>query len=1016
MKKLLGLYDKYILKILVGGLIPFVALYPKLPSINIHHTWVYIRLEDFFILITVFIWFVQLLRKKVSLFKPMSVSVGLYWLVGLLSLVFSFLFIAPNLTNFFPSIAVLSYIRRIEYLILFFVAFSAIKEKSDLRDFFVILASTASAVFLYALGQRYYLILWSALPSLQEIRACFPSFQTGNEEFAKGIPLCLPPGGRITSTFGGSYDLAAYSVLVIPIILGGFLAIKKRIWKILTGLIFLSGIIMLVFTAQRAAFVAFVIGSIFTLVLYKKKILIIPLLIISVLFLSIFSESTARRFLSTFRVAEVVVDDQGKLIGGTVPSGLKSDIEGPNSGEELPEGSAFIGLSQDKDLEKTDSAIVKRTLTPEEARRRRLQSGSVQISTVSGSFLVKKVLLYDISFTTRFQAEWPNAWKAYERNKLLGSGYSTITLATDNDYFRAIGETGVLGLFSFIGIFVMLYVVLLKLAPISKPSLASGFAYGLAGGVLGLLVNAILIDVFEASKVAESLWILSGIGVGSLLLYQKNKISWITELGRVLTTNIAYFFYLLMIIVFVFLPSMGNFFVADDFTWLRWAANDDGSMLLKHFVDAQGFFYRPLDKIITYFLYVIFSFQPHAYHVFITFLHYLGIIGVFLFAKQVSKKGWIAFLVSIIFAIHPTHAENVFWYSGLSGVLAVVFIIYGLISFYRFREKRSILSYCLAFVFSLLAFASYEIAVAIPFVFLAIDICLFRATKKLKYYLPHVLFFALIPAYYILRIFADAFQSGGDYTYNFLKLIPNIIGNFLGYIALFLGGDLVLPVYNSLRDGLRDNSFTVGFLIIIFLGVASFVIYKSRKVINDFFGKDGKEIVFGIVFAFSALIPFLGLGNIADRYMYLASIGFSISLIYFVNLVSAKINKKHKALIAFVFVFVLLLFYYQSLVKAENKWKESGFVTKNTLYFFRANYQNLNNKDYVYLVNTPVKYKGVWAFPTGVEDGLWFIYGDNLPNITYVDSIGLAKKEALKNPTSSYIFSFDKYGDIARVK
>src|SRR6266571_4961725 len=107
MKKLLQWHDHYTLKFLIAFLILFVALYPKFPSIHIVRTWVYIRLEDFFILATVSIWGLQLIRKKVSLPSWLTGAIGSYWIVGLVSLGISVLFIGPHLLNFFPHLALL---------------------------------------------------------------------------------------------------------------------------------------------------------------------------------------------------------------------------------------------------------------------------------------------------------------------------------------------------------------------------------------------------------------------------------------------------------------------------------------------------------------------------------------------------------------------------------------------------------------------------------------------------------------------------------------------------------------------------------------------------------------------------------------------------------------------------------------------------------------------------------------------------------------------------------------------
>src|SRR5258706_1980028 len=123
MKKLLKLLDDNIVKF--GGIatLIFVALYPTLPSIHIIRTWVYIRLEDFLIALVVTVFLTLLLRRKVRLALPIGIPIAVYWLVGCLSLIFSLIFIGPHLLNFFPHLAILSYGGRIDYMILFFVAF-----------------------------------------------------------------------------------------------------------------------------------------------------------------------------------------------------------------------------------------------------------------------------------------------------------------------------------------------------------------------------------------------------------------------------------------------------------------------------------------------------------------------------------------------------------------------------------------------------------------------------------------------------------------------------------------------------------------------------------------------------------------------------------------------------------------------------------------------------------------------------------------------------------------------------
>jgi hypothetical protein len=132
----------------------------------------------------------------------------------------------------------------------------------------------------------------------------------------------------------------------------------------------------------------------------------------------------------------------------------------------------------------------------------------------------------DRSTAIRFNVEWPRAIRAFLKNPLLGTGYSSITLATDNDYLRALGEIGLFGflLFSLIFIKIGLKVksVIFSKAPVEAEK---AILIGLVGGALGFLANAAFIDVFEASKVAITFWLLMGLLIGMTKVSFSKKVS-----------------------------------------------------------------------------------------------------------------------------------------------------------------------------------------------------------------------------------------------------------------------------------------------------------------------------------------------------------------------------------------------------------------------------------------------------------------------------------------------------------
>jgi O-antigen ligase len=108
----------------------------------------------------------------------------------------------------------------------------------------------------------------------------------------------------------------------------------------------------------------------------------------------------------------------------------------------------------------------------------------------------------DRSLNIRLNVSWPKAIKAWIKNPILGTGFSSVGLASDNDYLRTLAETGSFGFIAFTAIIVRILNLWFK----SKDKIVLATACAL----LGLLLNAAFIDIFEASKVAIIFWGIAG--------------------------------------------------------------------------------------------------------------------------------------------------------------------------------------------------------------------------------------------------------------------------------------------------------------------------------------------------------------------------------------------------------------------------------------------------------------------------------------------------------------------------
>src|SRR3989344_6951914 len=155
-------------------LLVFIPLFPKIPLLDVRNTWVYIRSEDFIVLFALLTFLALLVKKKVTLKTPLTIPILLFWIIGAISTIHGVLLIFPTLGDVFPNVAFLSYVRHLEYLSVFFIAYFGVRDKNYLKFILGALVLTFTIALLYGLGQRY---------------LSFPAYLTMNEEFAKGIPI-----------------------------------------------------------------------------------------------------------------------------------------------------------------------------------------------------------------------------------------------------------------------------------------------------------------------------------------------------------------------------------------------------------------------------------------------------------------------------------------------------------------------------------------------------------------------------------------------------------------------------------------------------------------------------------------------------------------------------------------------------------------------------------------------------------------------------------------------------------
>jgi len=87
---------------------------------------------------------------------------------------------------------------------------------------------------------------------------------------------------------------------------------------------------------------------------------------------------------------------------------------------------------------------------------------------------------------------------------------------------RLLAGTDFLGFVAFFLIFMEITTQVFHFVKTSHTGLRKSLVMALSGAALGLLANAVFIDVFESSKIAFIFWILMGILVGMIKLKEEN--------------------------------------------------------------------------------------------------------------------------------------------------------------------------------------------------------------------------------------------------------------------------------------------------------------------------------------------------------------------------------------------------------------------------------------------------------------------------------------------------------------
>ncbi len=397
---------------------------------------------------------------------------------------------------------------------------------------------------------------------------------------------------------------------------------------------------------------------------------------------------------------------------------------------------------------------------------------------------------------------------------------------------------------------------------------------------------------------------------------------------------------LVIVIVGIFLPALHYHFIGldDDELVVR---NPDIKILnldrifhlvTKHYITL----YVPVTMLTYAIDYQIWHLTPFGFRFDNLILHFLNAILVFYLLRLIQKNTWIAFAVSLIFAVHPVQIESVIWIAERKNVLSSFFLLSAIISYWKavsasHEEERNRLIFTLG-LFLLGLLSKPSAVIFLPLVFL-INYFYFdhqqHYRRRAWFYIGSLFLCVLVTAMTIFGTAADVEKysfHGGSYATNLFVMMTVFWKYWLLLIFPYHQNILYSsPIYRSMLNPpvLYSALGIFSFLLILF-------ILRKRE----------KSIVFWLAWFLVGFIPVSNLiaplpSIMNDRYLYIPIVGFFAAMFLLMEKLSQGFlfgSKNSQGRIATVGLVTILIFPYSILTMQRiPDWKTAETLWESAL-------------------------------------------------------------------------------------
>ncbi len=403
-------------------------------------------------------------------------------------------------------------------------------------------------------------------------------------------------------------------------------------------------------------------------------------------------------------------------------------------------------------------------------------------------------------------------------------------------------------------------------------------------------------------------------------------------------------------------------------------------------------YYRPLFSDAMILNYQLSGTNIFGYHLVNILLHMTVVILLFRLFRKVGIKELTAFLLSLVFAVHPVLSQAVAWIPGRNDTMLAVFVISFLLFTINYSNNGKIKDLALSAIFLLLAFFTKETAVfAPPAAFLLLVFILHKNWLDKRNLLLYAKWAGCYLVWFFARHIATTAPSGIASAQGLNEMIHRLP------VVIQYMGKIFLPFNLSVFPTQQDTVYYYGIIAIVILAAILFL--NKQKDLKIILGSLGVFILFLMP---ALLVPDKLNAETFEHRLYLPIIGILLLLpqtILFNNKLTDK--QLFSTGIAVCLIFAMINFYHQkSFSDPKSFWTQATETSPNSAY---ANMMLAARLDASEMARSETLFRKAYSL-NPKEKYLNFYMGDMLQK---EDSVQASEKYLLAEKTISDYYKCD---------